>query len=168
MTAHALTPSADLGTPETYLNPQRESGFVEPFASGTNHYVAPKTLPLNQWALNGSWTVGSQSITPGPTALQVSPSGGSTSRVSTISGSVQARDVYLVMTSRDGTAREGRVLINGEPPTAGERGTDVRAGGYFSVVAERLYNLVKLKQDAQLTITVQISKGINAYDFTFG
>jgi hypothetical protein len=35
-------------------------------------------------------------------------------------------------------------------------------------VGERLYNLVKLNQDAQFTITVQISKGINAYDFTFG
>jgi len=27
---------------------------------------------------------------------------------------------------------------------------------------------VKLKQDGQFAITVQISKGINAYDFTFG
>jgi cytochrome c biogenesis protein CcdA/thiol-disulfide isomerase/thioredoxin len=177
MTAHALTPSTDLGTQETYLNPQRESGFVEPFASGTNNYVAPKTLPLDQWALKGSWTVGSQSITPGPSASQVSTSdgsgsvpasSGSGSHVSSISGSVQARDVYLVMTSGDGTAREGRVLINGEPPTAAERGTDVRAGGYFTVVGERLYNLVKLKQDGQFAITVQISKGINAYDFTFG
>jgi len=168
MTARALTPSADLGTPETYLNPQRESGFVEPFASGTNSYVAPTSLPLNQWALKGVWTVGSQSITPGPSAAEVSPSGGSTAHISSISGSVQARDVYLVMTSSDGTPRTGRILINGAPPTAAERGTDVRAGGYFTVVGERLYNLVKLNQDAQFTITVQISKGINAYDFTFG
>jgi cytochrome c biogenesis protein CcdA/thiol-disulfide isomerase/thioredoxin len=168
MTARAITPSADLGTPETYLNPQRESGFVEPFAAGTNNYVAPKKLPLNQWALKGSWTASSQSITPGPSASQVSPSGGSQTGISSISGSVQARDVYLVMTSQDGTARAGRVLVNGEPPTAAERGTDVRPGGYFTVVGERLYNLVKLKQDGQFTITVQISKGINAYDFTFG
>jgi cytochrome c biogenesis protein CcdA/thiol-disulfide isomerase/thioredoxin len=168
MTARAITPSADLGTPETYLNPQRESGFVEPFASGTNNYVAPKTLSLNQWALKGSWTVSSQSITPGPSASPVLTSGGSGSHTSSISGSVQARDVYLVMTSRDGAARVGRVLINGEPPTAAERGTDVRAGGYFTVVAERLYNLVKLKQDGQFTITVQLTAGINAYDFTFG
>jgi cytochrome c biogenesis protein CcdA/thiol-disulfide isomerase/thioredoxin len=170
MTARALTPSAELGTAETYLNPQREEGegFVEPFAVGTNNYVAPTTLPLNQWALKGSWTVSSQSITPGPSTSQVLPGEGSASHVSSISGSVQARDVYLVMTSRDGTPREGRILINGEPPTAAERGTDVRAGGYFTVVGERLYNLVKLNQDAQFTITVQISKGINAYDFTFG
>ncbi len=168
MTAHAITPSNDLGTPETYLNPQRESGFVEPFSAGTNNYVGTKTLPLNQWALSGSWTVKSQSISPGPAASEISASSTSTAHISSISGSVQARDVYLVMTSGDGTPRTGRLLINGKPPTAAERGTDVRAGGYFTVVGERLYNLVKLTQDGQFTITVQLSKGINAYDFTFG
>jgi cytochrome c biogenesis protein CcdA/thiol-disulfide isomerase/thioredoxin len=168
MTARAITPSADLGTPETYLDPSRDSGFVEPLASGTNNYVAPKTLPLNQWALKGSWNVGSQSITPGAAASDVSASGSASSHVSSISGGVQARDVYLVMTSSDGRPRQGRILINGAPPTAAERGSDVRAGGYFTVVGERLYNLVKLKQDGQFTITVQISKGIDAYDFTFG
>jgi cytochrome c biogenesis protein CcdA/thiol-disulfide isomerase/thioredoxin len=168
MTARAMTVSADLGTPETYLNPSRDTGFVEPLTSGTNDYVAAKTLPLNQWALKGSWTVGSQSITPGASASDVSPSASRSSQISAISGSVQARDVYLVMTSSDRRPREGRVLINGQPPTAAERGADVRAGGYFSVVGQRLYNLVKLKQDGQFTITVQISKGISAYDFTFG
>ena len=186
MTAHAVTPSANVATPETYLDPQREQDFVEPFASGTNNYVAPTTLPVNQWALKGSWTISSQSITPGASAADVSasagsgsqstpagsaprsPSAGSSSHISSISGTVQAADVYLVMTSRDGTAREGRVLINGKPPTASERGTDVRPGGYFTVVGERLYSLVKLAQDGQFTITVQISRGINAYDFTFG
>jgi len=168
MTAHAITPSTDLGTPETYLNPQRESGFIEPFAAGTNNYVGVQTLPLNQWALAGSWTVKSQSISPGPAASDLSASSTSTNHISSISGSVQARDVYLVMTSSDGTPRTGRLLVNGKPPTAAERGTDVRAGGYFTVVGERLYNLVKLSQDGQFTITVQLSKGINAYDFTFG
>ena len=28
MTANAIMPSAELGTPETYLDPQREQGFV--------------------------------------------------------------------------------------------------------------------------------------------
>jgi cytochrome c biogenesis protein CcdA/thiol-disulfide isomerase/thioredoxin len=170
MTARALTPSDEIATDETYLNPQREQGegFVEPFALGTGTYLAPATLQLDQWALQGSWTVSNQSITPGPSSSQVSIAAGSTSQVSSISGGVQARDVYLVMTSRDGSAREGRILINGKAPTAAERGTDVRPGGYFTVVGERLYNLVKLNQDAEFTITVQISRGINAYDFTFG
>lgn len=157
MTARALTPSAELGTPETYLNPQRESGFAQPFQSGTSTYRAPSSLSLNEWALNGRWTVGSQSITP------------ATAAGASVEGAVQARDVYLVMTSDGNRPREGRVLINGKPIPAGERGTDVGPGGYFSVRQERLYNLVKLRQDAQFTITVQLlGKGIHAYDFTFG
>jgi cytochrome c biogenesis protein CcdA/thiol-disulfide isomerase/thioredoxin len=157
MTAKALTPSAELGTPETYLNPMRESesDWVTPFSSGTQTYTAPKSLALNSWALNGRWTVKSESITPaGNTA--------------SVSGDVQAREVYLVMTSAGNTPRQGRLLINGSPPTAAERGTDVGAGGYFTVEAQRLYNLVKLPEDGQFTITVQIDKGISAYDFTFG
>jgi cytochrome c biogenesis protein CcdA/thiol-disulfide isomerase/thioredoxin len=157
MTAKALMPSAELGTPETYLNPMRESesDFVTPFSSGTHTYTAPESLSLNAWALNGSWTVDSESITPaGNTA--------------SVSGAVQARDVYLVMTSDDNTPRQGKVLVDGGPPTAAERGSDVRAGGYFTVRGQRLYNLVKLSEDGQFTVTVQLDKGIRAYDFTFG
>ena len=118
--------------------------------------------------MKGLWTVGSQSITPGPTASTISTTGASGAHISSISGSVQARDVYLVMTSSDATPRVGRLLINGKPPTAAERGTDVNADGYFTVVGERLYSLVKLAQDGQFTITVELSPGISAYDFTFG
>ncbi len=155
MTAHAMTASKQLGTPETYLNPQRQQGFVEPLESGVHSYSSPQTLSLNAWALGGSWSVGSQSITP------VGGTG-------TIDGGVQARDVYLVMTSTDNRPRRGRVLLGGKPISAADRGSDVRAGGYFTVRGERLYNLVKLHGDATFKITVQLPPGIAAYDFTFG
>ena len=47
MTARAITPSADLGTGETYLNPQRASGFVAPrFSAGTHSCSqAPRPFP---------------------------------------------------------------------------------------------------------------------------
>jgi hypothetical protein len=76
--------------------------------------------------------------------------------------------VYLVMTSNDNTPRRGRVLVNGKPIAQNARGTDVDSNGYFTVKGQRLYNLVKLKNDAHFTITVQVPKGISAYDFTFG
>jgi hypothetical protein len=60
------------------------------------------------------------------------------------------------------------VLLNGRPIRAAYRGTDVGAGGYFTVQGQRLYNLVKLKQDDDFTITVELTNGIRAYDFTFG
>ncbi len=155
MTARAQTASKQLGTPETYLNPQRQQDFIEPLQSGTHSYASSPNLALNQWALGGSWEVDSQSITPH-------------NQTGTISGGVQARDVYLVMTSTDDKPRRGRVLLGGKPIPAADRGSDVGAGGYFTVSKQRLYDLVKLPSDALFNITVQLPHGIQAYDFTFG
>ena len=159
MTAHAIVPSSELGTPETYLDPTRarqdQEDFAQPLQAGVHSYTLPGSFTLNQWALGGTWNVGSQSITP-------------VSRGASIEGGVQARDVYLVMTSAGNVPRRGRVLLGGKPPPAGAAGTDVGPGGYFTVTQQRLYNLVKLRADAQIAMTVQLPPGISAYDFTFG
>jgi cytochrome c biogenesis protein CcdA/thiol-disulfide isomerase/thioredoxin len=159
MTAKAVIPSSELGTPETYLDPQRAAppneDFAQTLVSGVHSYTAPSNVQLNEWALDGSWDAGSQSIMP-------------TSASGKIVGGVQARDVYLVMTSTGNTPRRGRVLLGGKPIPAADRGSDVGPGGYFTVTGQRLYNLVKLKSDASFRITVQIPHGISAYDFTFG
>ncbi len=162
MSAHANRVSGQLGTPETYLDPQREEydseegdTWAEPFESGVHSYSSPGQVALNEWALSGTWNVGSQSITP------VGGTG-------TIEGGVQARDVYLVMTSAGNLPRRGRVLLGGKPIPAADRGTDVGPGGYFTVKGERLYNLVKLPGDDTFRISVQLPPGISAYDFTFG
>jgi cytochrome c biogenesis protein CcdA/thiol-disulfide isomerase/thioredoxin len=154
MTAHAVIPSTNIGTPETYLNPQREQGFTS-FQTGLHDYHAPGNLPLDEWGLGGEWDVGAQSITPAD-------------GLATISGDVQARDVYLVMTSEGNVARRGRVLVDGDPIAAADRGTSVGPGGYFTVRAQTVYNLVKLPADATFLVTVQLPPGIEAYDFTFG
>jgi cytochrome c biogenesis protein CcdA/thiol-disulfide isomerase/thioredoxin len=158
-TGYVPTPSRALGTPETYLNPQRQQGFYQQLTNGTANYRAPTSLDLNNWALHGRWTVGSQSITPAAGAAAGSDS---------ISGHVEARDVYLVMTSDGNEPRRGQLLINGHVPTPAERGSNVGPGGYFTVRGEHLYNLVKLGTDRNFTITVRIPAGIHAYDFTFG
>jgi cytochrome c biogenesis protein CcdA/thiol-disulfide isomerase/thioredoxin len=155
MTARAQLPSRHIGTPETYLNAQRQQGFVEPLQRGTFSYTRPPSLALDQWALAGSWSVGSQWITPA--------AGGAS-----ISGTVQARDVYLVMTSAGGRARRGRLLLDGRPLPAADRGSDVSGGGSFTVSGQRLYDLVRLHRDATFTISVELPPGIRAYDFTFG
>jgi cytochrome c biogenesis protein CcdA/thiol-disulfide isomerase/thioredoxin len=159
MTAHAITPSSQLGTDETYLDPTRAAAdqeqFAQPLKAGVQSYTAPRDLSLNEWALGGTWDIGSQSITP------VSSEG-------TIEGGVQARDVYLVMTSAGNVPRRGRVLLGDQPIPARIAGSDVGPGGYFTVTQQRLYNLIKLPADAQVLVKVQIPKGVSAYDFTFG
>jgi cytochrome c biogenesis protein CcdA/thiol-disulfide isomerase/thioredoxin len=159
MTAHAMTASTQLASVETYLSPkqaqQRQEEFAQPLDTGVHSYKAPSNLGVNAWALNGSWSAGSQSITP---------SGGTAS----IEGGVQARNVYLVMTSAGNQPRRGRVLLGGKPIPAADRGSDVDAGGYITVTGQRLYDLVKLPTDETFKITVQLPPGIQAYDFTFG
>jgi cytochrome c biogenesis protein CcdA/thiol-disulfide isomerase/thioredoxin len=155
MTAQALSPSAELGTMETYLNAQRAQGFSSPLAAGVHSYHAPLGLNLNEFALDGRWEVGGESITP-------------VEHAGRIEGGVQARDVYLVMTSAGNVPRRGRVLIGGRPIPASYRGADVGSGGYFTVAAQRLYRLVALRADAQFRLTVELAPGIRAYDFTFG
>ena len=155
MTASALMPSSQLGTPETYLDPQRAQGFLQPLQPGTHTYSGGQ-VGVNQFALKGSWTVGTQSITPATGEAE-------------LSGGFQAQHVYLVMTSAGGVPRTGRVLLDGKPIPPQYAGADVRAGGYFTVKGQRLYSLISFpKGDAQATFTLQLPQGISAYDFTFG
>jgi cytochrome c biogenesis protein CcdA/thiol-disulfide isomerase/thioredoxin len=156
MTASAIVPSSNLGTPETYLNPQRAQGFAQPLQQGIHSYagVPASSLRLNEFALKGTWNVGSDWATP------VSPG-------ASIEAGVQAARVYLVMTSTGNVPRTGRVLLDGRPIPNKDAGPDVHNGS-FTVVGQRLYSLVSFPADAQAVITVQLPPGVRAYDFTFG
>ena len=154
MTATAIMPSKDLGTPETYLNPQRAEGFAQQLKGGTHFYPGVTVPILNEFGLHGTWNATSQSISPAANGAS-------------ITARVQAAHVYLVMTSNDNKARTARVLVNGKPIPAAEAGSDVH-NGLVTVKGQRLYSLVSLPGDQQQTFTVQLPPGISAYDFTFG
>ena len=109
MTAKAIMPSPNLGTPETYLNPDRAQGFAQPLQTGTHFYPGVIAPILNEWGLHGTWTTTSQSVTP-------------VSAGASITGRFQAAHVYLVMTSAGDVPRTARVLLGGRPITAAESG----------------------------------------------
>jgi cytochrome c biogenesis protein CcdA/thiol-disulfide isomerase/thioredoxin len=155
MTAHAIVPSSQLATPETYLDPQRAQGFVTPLQPGVHSYPGASRLGINEFALRGTWKVGSESITP------VGGTGA-------IEAAFQAANVYLVMTSTGGVPRSGRVLLDGKPIPPAEAGTDVAPGGGVTVRGQRLYSLVSLPGDQQHALSVELPPGVSAYDFTFG
>ncbi len=156
MTAHAIMPSANLQTPETYLDPQRDQleHLAQPLQLGVHFYPGVLNPVLNEFGLHGTWNVGAQSATP-------------VSSGASITGRFQAAHVYLVMTSAGNVSRSARLLINGRPITRAEQGADVHSG-LVTVQGQRLYSLVSLPTDAQQTLTIQIPPGISAYDFTFG
>jgi cytochrome c biogenesis protein CcdA/thiol-disulfide isomerase/thioredoxin len=156
MTTTAIMASAGLGTPETYLDPERSMGFLQPLKSGTHTYSGLTGTPyLNEFALDGTWNVSSQAATP-------------TMTNASITAGVQAAHVYLVMTSDDNSPRQVRILLDGHPIPASASGADVRSGGYVTVKQQRLYSLVSLPQAEQNVVTVQVPPGVSAYDFTFG
>jgi cytochrome c biogenesis protein CcdA/thiol-disulfide isomerase/thioredoxin len=151
---HAIMPSADLGTPETYLDNQRSQGFAQPLQQGTHTYPGVGQPTVNQFALRGTWSVGSESATPvgGPGAIQAG---------------FQAAHVYLVLTSAGGVPRGVQVELDGHPIPGDRAGSDVHHG-VVTVRGQRLYSLVSLPADQQHALTVLVPPGVSAYDFTFG
>jgi cytochrome c biogenesis protein CcdA/thiol-disulfide isomerase/thioredoxin len=154
MSAHALIPSGELGTPETYLNPQRAMGFAQQLQGGTHFYPGVTNPSVNEFGLHGTWDATSQSIT-------------AVSSGASIAAGFQAQHVYLVMTSANNTPRTARVLLGGHPISASDAGADVH-NGFVTVRGQRLYSLVSLPADAQAALTIDIPPGVSAYDFTFG
>ncbi|MGZ3587301.1 MAG: redoxin domain-containing protein, partial [Candidatus Limnocylindrales bacterium] len=154
MTARAIMPTAQLATPETYLDAGRAQGFAVPPRKGVHTYPSSSNLQLNEFALQGAWDVGSQAASPAAPGAS-------------IAANFQAGRVYLVMTSAGNAVRFGRVLLDGHPIPAAEAGADVH-GGLVTVQGQRLYSLVSLRSVGQHSLTVQLPQGIAAYDFTFG
>jgi cytochrome c biogenesis protein CcdA/thiol-disulfide isomerase/thioredoxin len=154
MTAAAVTPSAQLATPETYLNTQRAQGFAQPLLPGVHFYHGVQNPILNEFGLQGTWKVSSESATP-------------VSAGSSIEARFQAADVYLVMTSAGNLPRQLGVLLDGHAIGAHEAGADVH-GGAVTVRGQRLYSLVSLPTAEQRAVTIEVPPGVSAYDFTFG
>jgi cytochrome c biogenesis protein CcdA/thiol-disulfide isomerase/thioredoxin len=154
MTVKAIIPSAQLGTPETYLGAQRAQGFNVPVRAGVHSYAGLTNPLLNEFGLSGTWNIGADSIAP------VSGKG-------SIEARVQAANTYLVMTSAGNIPRTVRVLVDGRPVGRGNAGRDVHRG-LVTVRGQRLYELVALPHVQQHVLTVEVPRGVSVYDFTFG
>ncbi|HXS78952.1 MAG TPA: cytochrome c biogenesis protein DipZ [Gammaproteobacteria bacterium] len=147
-------------TPETYVGHARAESFASPGGQvlGRAHdYAVPQRLGLNEWALEGRWTVGEEQATldaaPGKVAMHF-----------------QARDLHLVLgPGADGKPVRFRVTLDGAAP-AEDHGSDVDADGVGIVQEHRLYQLIR-QQDAGRDRTFEIEfldSGVAAYAFTFG
>jgi thiol-disulfide isomerase/thioredoxin len=149
----------DLRTGETYLGDDRGSDFAspEPATDGRRRYSVPTRLRLNHWALDGSWTVGSE-------AAVLDEAGGR------IAFQFHARDLNLVMGPvTRGTSGRFRVRLDGSPPGAAH-GADVDDQGDGVVAGQRLYQLIRQPlpvTDRRFEIDFD-TPGVQAVVFTFG
>jgi thiol-disulfide isomerase/thioredoxin len=147
-------------SPENYVGYERTANFVSPGGAERDRrrlYTVPAGLALNQWALAGEWTMGSQATVLG-------------SRNGRIVYRFHARDLHLVMgPSRRESPVRVRVAIDGRPPGPAHGG-DVDEGGNGTVVEQRLYHLIRQPQpivDRQFEIEF-LDAGIETFAFTFG
>lgn len=156
----AASDEQDVKSPETYIGYQRAENFAS--AGGfvkdrSNSYTAPAAAHLNQWGLDGVWTVEDEKAvlnsTPGRIVFRF-----------------HARDLHLVLgPTADGKPVRFRVLLDGKPP-GDNHGVDVDATGAGTVNSQRLYQLIRQGgpvQDRTLTIEFQ-DAGVQAFSFTFG
>jgi cytochrome c biogenesis protein CcdA/thiol-disulfide isomerase/thioredoxin len=150
---HAIAPSATVTTPETYLGAARAERFTNAMLSpGSHDFTAPKSLPANEFAYHGKWRIALDSATAGPGA--------------SLDLNFGARRAYLVLGS-PGRDRKVRVLLDGQPISSADAGSDVHDGA-VTVTGQRLYNLVNLPKVGQHVLTLEPEAGVEGYAFIFG
>ena len=137
-----LVPAAQ-ATPETYLGTARAQGFSPPVRSGTHRYARPARPPaLSRFALSGTWDIDEESATAG--------------RGAGLDATIQAKDVYLVLSSPLQAPRRVRVTVDGHRIAP------------VVVTRQRLYELVRLPRVGRHHLHLDLDPGLSAYAFTFG
>ncbi len=156
--AEAGASLANLNSPETYVGYRRGERFVSPggYSKDAAKTYALAPLSLNDWALQGDWSVAAQSA-------RSNAAGGA------ISYRFHARDLHLVLGSGSGLPIRFRVTIDGKAPGA-DVGVDVKPDGTGTVRDERLYQLVRQKGEVRdRTFRIEfLDPGATAFAFTFG
>jgi hypothetical protein len=125
----------------------------EPLAGRNEYPRVAGDLPVNTFAYGGTWNVGPEAATAAAGA--------------TIDAEVQAKNVYLVLSSAGGRARPVQVLLDGRPVSARQAGADVR-DGRVTVRGQRLYTLVSLPRNERHRLTLRFAPGVSGFAFTFG
>src|SRR4051794_21299388 len=149
--AGGLAEAADWTTvrsAETYVGRARGEGRSD---------GRPDALALNQWALDGAWSVGAE-------AAELESAPGS------IAYRFEARDLNMVLAPpASGALVRFAVRLDGRAP-ADDHGIDVDAAGEGAVSEPRMYQLVRQHGAvAQRTFEVTfLDAGVRAYVFTFG
>jgi thiol-disulfide isomerase/thioredoxin len=151
---------ADLRSAENYVGYERTEGFSSPggvASRGRQRYTLPRELHLNQWAVEGDWTIEKGSI-----ALN-EPNG-------RIAYCFHGRDLHLVMGPPIGTRPvRFRVMLDAQP-VAAAHGGDVDEQGNGVATEQRVYQLIRQSKpivDRVFRIEY-LDPGVEAFSFTFG
>ena len=150
------TPTTQL-TPETYFGSNRaQFGFPTPnYPNGTFTIPEQKSVPLDQFALGGKWTIQPDFI--------------DSHKGATITEHFDASKVFLILNPKLGATNTVAVTYNGKPLVGSLAGSDV-VNGIIKVDSDRLYNIFSsgaTNSNGTLKFTF-LDDGIQAFTFTFG
>ncbi|WEA27913.1 MULTISPECIES: cytochrome c biogenesis protein DipZ [Rhizobium] len=160
--AKGVEAGPDLGnirSGETYLGYEQAANFASPegLQADAPHNYSIAEPGLNGWGLSGTWTVGKDQATLDQAG------GGITYRFS-------ARDLHLVLgPGANGKPIRFQVTVDGKAPGP-DHGSDIDADGKGTVIATRLYQLVRQSGTvgARNFEIHFLDSGVQAYAFTFG
>jgi thiol-disulfide isomerase/thioredoxin len=151
---------ADLRSPENYVGSARSENFASPGGAARGRrgaYKLPQELRLNEWALEGDWTVEEHSI------VLNQPNG-------RIAYRFRSRDLHLVMGPPAGahTVRF-RVVLDGQSLREAH-GLDVDEQGNGVATEQRLYQLIRqTKPIVDRVFQIELlDSGVEVFAFTFG
>ncbi len=135
------TPDIGDTTPETYLGTTKQVNFAgsEKYSAATKEFAAPEKVKKNSFALDGAWTLGTQSIA-------------STGDSAEIELNYTAREVRMVL----GGSGTVTYTVDGKRKSIEVSGTP------------QSYQLLSTDDLASGTVNVKVGAGVDAFSFTFG
>ncbi len=143
-------------TPELYLGYGRAEHLSSPEKIIPNKlisYTKPSFFPDNSFAFEGGVVVGEE---------YSAPSSGSKLYLK-----FEAKDVYLVMRSKNGQSGSIRVILDGD--VVGSNGGEDVKNGIVTIQNDRLYKLIKLSESGRHELKLEFLDGnVELFAFTFG
>jgi thiol-disulfide isomerase/thioredoxin len=154
-------------TPETYLGFAHGTNLANPGGEDETqevHYAAPPVVPIDNFVLNGDWKAGDEFVRHARSSALLKDA---------VELHYQAKAVYLVAGSDDGSPKPLYVIQDGKPLPPISRGVDVRAGtngsSYIALGGKRMYYVVNNPEFGEHTLVLSTSSpGVSLYSFTFG
>ncbi len=154
-------------TPETYLGFASAANLANPGGEDETqevHYVAPSPVPIDNFALDGDWQAGGEFVRHVRSSKQPKDA---------VELHYQAKAVYLVAGSDDGSPKPLDVIQDGKPVPRHAWGVDVHADShgrtYLMLGGKRMYYVVNNPNFGEHMLGLSTaSPAVSLYSFTFG
>ncbi|TXG77924.1 cytochrome c biogenesis protein DipZ [Candidatus Dojkabacteria bacterium] len=141
-------------SPETYLGSSRMQYYFPngSTSNGEGNFILANNIPISTFSLGNRWNIMNEYS--------------SAVKNAELKYNFSAKNVYLVMRSKDGKPKKVKVYVDGKAVTS-NAGKDV-VNGEATVTDDRLYNLVNLKDVENRELLLKFESGVELFAFTFG